>query len=138
MTVTMIVSGGGLDTFAAYSYAADEQDAPAVSQDQEAPEESAADPQEESEAKAPDGNADKEASDEVKDEPVKSESSDSKAETTSEAKSEDSAENNPYELHAEIKLSEESTWKGTAVCDDKAGIPEGAKLNIEEVEQADR
>lgn len=139
MTVTMIVSGGGLDGFAAFSYAANEQDAPAVSQEEETPAESAEDPDENaSEAKAPEETADKDSADAVKDESVKSESSDSKAETKSEAKSEDSAENKRHELHTGFKLSDESSWKVTAVYDDKAGIPEEAKLNIEEVKPSNQ
>ena len=135
----MIVSGGGLDGFAAFSYAANEQDAPAVSQEEETPAESAEDPDENaSEAKAPEETADKDSADAVKDESVKSESSDSKAETKSEAKSEDSAENKRHELHTGFKLSDESSWKVTAVYDDKAGIPEEAKLNIEEVKPSNQ
>lgn len=136
----MIVSGGSLDGFAIHSYAAEDQETPAASQEQDVPEENIADPAEEEavDTEAPDEAADIDAADVVKEEPAKSESSDSKADAKSmdkpDAKAKDDAEDNIYELSVKFEMSDDSKWKVTAVYDDEADIPEGAKLSIEEVD----
>lgn len=126
MTVTMITSGGGMDGFAALTYAAEDQATPAVTQEQEVSENDAAE-QAESEVEAEE--TVKDADDAVKDEP--SESSDTELDL--EAEDGDLI----YELEAEIKLSDKSNWIVTAVYGNEAGIPEGAELYIEEIDKKD-
>ena len=130
ITVTMIVSGGGLDGFAALSYATENQDEPAVTQERD--KESA----EQDEAAAPD--QDIVSEDQIEPEDSEEIITDVKDSDESEDPVETESDGTAFtELSTSIKTSDDSKWKVAAIIPDGAGIPENAELIVEEIEEQD-
>lgn len=139
ITVTMVVTGGSLDGFAAFSYAAEGQDVTAAGQEQDVSEGVTAGPESAApEAEAPGEDAGAEAKDAVKDEPAESGSSDAKTESKPEGEAAKADKDSGMrELKAAVRLSDDSRWSVTAAYGGEAGIPDGAKLSIEEIDKKD-
>jgi len=132
MTITMLFTGTSLSDFSMFSFAAEDEDNVVVSQEMESPAEDSAQA-DDMEQKAEDSNQDVQT-DQSKDDTESNADADTPA---SDKDTEDKSASSAGELQTKIKLSDDSKWIVTAVCSDKAGIPENAELVIEEVDKED-
>lgn len=139
MTLIMGLSGISLDGFAALSYAAEDQEAPAVTQEQGVEETEAAQP-DETEAEAAEA-AEEEITEDTGTEP---DSDDAAAPdeagldgVTPDTDQEEPEEAKATNLEQTITVSDKKTYKVSVTYDEQAGIPADAELRVAEVSDKD-